>query len=95
MSIYLGFFTGTLIGIGTRFRHADIFGSRIVVVIALLPMLADVIAGILGIYDSNVLRIATGGWFGLIIAWSILPPSLSGVTVLLNKTRLFPGGSNP
>ena len=79
-AIYIGFLGGTLAY--PFFRDPPIPG-RAFIAVALLPMLLSVGAGMLGVNDGgNAGRVVTGGWFGLLIPFLLIPGAIEGVAQL-------------
>jgi uncharacterized membrane protein len=65
--------------------------GRALVVAAAVPMVIDVAAAILGVYSGSTLwRVITGGWFGVLIPFLILPGAIEGVHQLLLQKAVPP-----
>lgn len=76
-AIYFGFLAGTLFF--PFVRTSPQVSPRIILGVALAPMLVDVGLGMSGLHViNNVSRAATGGFFGLLIPLVVLPPALEG-----------------
>jgi uncharacterized membrane protein len=83
-SIYLGFLCGVLLY--PLFRRVDdpVVPSRWFVIIAALPMLADVLSGFLGMHETTlVTRMVSGSVFGLLIPFVIIPVASEAVVQLI------------
>ncbi len=79
-AIYFGFLAGTLFYPLIRDVRRPESPSRNLLVIALAPMLLDVLLGITGISDvTTPTRLLTGGLFGLLIPFVVLPVALGAV----------------
>jgi uncharacterized membrane protein len=90
-SIYLGFFVGTLLYPVFRRIARPVMPGRALVVAAAVPMVIDVAAAILGVYSGSTLwRVITGGWFGVLIPFLILPGAIEGVHQLLLQKAVPP-----
>jgi uncharacterized membrane protein len=81
-SIYLGFFAGALLfPIVPALQRVS---PKILLVVALVPMLLDVGLGGLGLHAvTNITRSLTGAFFGMLIPMVVLPPALEGGRSLL------------
>jgi len=78
--IYFAFLLGTLLYPAVRRIDNPVMPPRWLLLVALLPMLADVIPGMIGIHDVSILtRVITGGIFGLVLPFVILPAAIEGV----------------
>ena len=90
-SIYFGFLSGVLAYPLVR-RSRIIAGSvqpgRMFLAIAVLPMLVDFALEAAGLYDSsNVIRAATGAWFGILIPFLIIPGAVEGISGLFARPK--------
>jgi uncharacterized membrane protein len=86
-AIYFAFFVGTLLYPAVRRIDNPVMPPRWLLVVAMLPMLADVIPGMIGIHEVSILtRVITGGTFGLILPFVILPGAIEGVCQLLSSS---------
>ena len=86
-SIYFGFFLGTLAYplIGTLRR--PVLPGRIFLAAAAFPMLLDVASGVFGLYDvTNVSRAVTGGWFGLLAPFLVIPGATQAVDQIVHPS---------
>ena len=80
-SIYLAFLLGTLVY--PTFSHS-LRPSRLLLAIAVSPMLLDVVTGMLGVHNvTNLTRAMTGAFFGAIIPFVIIPTAIEAVEQLL------------
>jgi uncharacterized membrane protein len=78
--IYFAFLLGTLLYPAVRRIDNPVMPPRWLLLVALLPMLADVIPGMIGIHEVSILtRVITGGIFGLVLPFVILPAAIEGV----------------
>jgi hypothetical protein len=65
--------------------------GRALVVAAAAPMVIDVAGAMLGVYTGSTFwRVVTGGWFGVLIPFLILPGAIEGVQQVLFKTVVPP-----
>ena len=79
-AIYAGFLAGVIIYPLFRPVREPHPPSRTMLVIALLPMIVDVVMGFAGLHDSSIgTRLVTGAFFGLLIPYVILPVFLGAV----------------
>jgi uncharacterized membrane protein len=86
-SIYFGFFAGALAYPFFLNVSAPVTPGRAVLFAAAIPMLLDVGFMWLGVYQgSTAFRVLTGGWFGVIVPFLIIPAAIEGVQQLLHQT---------
>ncbi len=90
-AIYFGFLAGALAYPFIR-RGANILSrmrpGRMYLVIATMPMLIDFTLEATGVCDSsNVIRAATGAWFGLLLPFLIIPGAVEGVSQLVARPK--------
>lgn len=79
-AIYFAFFLGTLLYPLVRPLRQPHAPSRGLLILALMPMLIDVAAGISGIADVTATsRLVTGAAFGFLIPFVVLPVVLGAV----------------
>ena len=82
-AIYWGFFGSLLLYPTLRTLNASTLPSRGWIIIAVGPMLLDVLLTLSGLHESTlVTRTLTGALFGLIMPFYLLPPLLEGVAQL-------------
>jgi len=87
-SIYFGFLAGTIVYPAIRRALKGRAPGRVLLLVALTPMAAEVLAEIAGISGfSNALRAATGAWFGFCITAVILPGATEGAAEILARRR--------
>jgi uncharacterized membrane protein len=85
-AVYFGFFAGVLLYPWVRQLSRPVAPGRWFVIAASLPMLLDVGAIWVGLHEgSTVLRLATGGWFGLLAPFLIIPGAIEGISQLVAK----------
>jgi uncharacterized membrane protein len=86
-SVYMAFLAGTIAYPVLRdVRHPEPAG-RVLAAIAVLPMLLDLGLGMAGMHDvTNASRAITGGWFGLLIPFLVIPGTIEGVALLLSPS---------
>jgi uncharacterized membrane protein len=85
-SIYFGFLLGTLAYPLIRDLRAPVVPGRIFLAAAAFPMLVDVASGMLGLYEvTNVSRALTGGWFGLLSPYLVIPGATEAMDGLLHR----------
>jgi uncharacterized membrane protein len=84
-SIYIAFLAGTLLYPLFYDLNSTKMPSRILLLIALAPMVFDAGAGFLGLYEVSFLtRTITGALFGLILPFFIIPAAGEGVDQLFS-----------
>lgn len=80
-AIYAGFLSGVMVYPLLRPVRAPRPPSRKMLAIALAPMALDVILGLAGLHEvSLATRLVTGGVFGLLIPFVVLPVFIGAVT---------------
>lgn len=86
MGVYVAFLVGTMIT-GFPFAMRWFAGTgRLLMIIALAPMLLDVAAGIIGLYESgNATRLLTGAWFGLFAGICIVPVAVDALADIVMR----------
>jgi len=78
-AVYFGFLLGTIMYVALGSKPSTRYSYRWLVIIASVPMLFDVAGGTLGVYSmTDFSRLFTGGWFGIIIAWCVIPLAVDG-----------------
>ncbi len=90
MAIYSGFLVGVLLYpcVGRRVRNGA--SQRAVLLLSVVPMLLDVLLDVIGIHQSTILtRCMSGGIFGLIVPYTIVPVAQEGVRELLATFHPF------
>ena len=84
-TIYFAFLIGTLLYPLLRSLKSPVLPRRYWLVVALAPMLIDVAVEMVGIHEAtNMTRALTGGLFGLIIPYFIIPAAVEAVQQLFN-----------
>ena len=79
-AIYAGFLVGLLIYPFFRPVGRPHAPSRTMLVVALVPMLIDVVLGIAGLHDATIgTRLITGAIFGLLVPYVVMPVLLGAV----------------
>jgi uncharacterized membrane protein len=79
-AIYAGFLAGVIVYPLFRPVRAPHPPSRTMLVIALSPMVLDVVLGFAGLHDATIgTRLVTGAIFGLLIPYVVLPVFLGAV----------------
>jgi uncharacterized membrane protein len=85
-AVYFGFLIGT-IGYpvaGNLLRGAR--PGRMFLVVAVAPMLFDVILEAAGFCESsNAVRAVTGAWFGILLPFLIIPGAVEGISQLFTR----------
>jgi uncharacterized membrane protein len=57
-------------------------------ILSILPVLIDFTLEAAGVYDSsNVIRAATGAWFGVMLPFLIIPGAVEGVSQLFARPK--------
>jgi uncharacterized membrane protein len=86
--VYFGFLASVLLYPLVRTVGRTVYPPRWIVALAVLPMLADVAMGWTGIHAvSLTTRLMTGGFFGLIIPFVVLPALIDAVNELVASRR--------
>jgi len=86
-AIYGAFFVGTLLYPLLRSVDKPVMPPRWLLLVALLPMLVDVLPGMIGIHDvSTATRLVTGAIFGVVLPFVILPAAIEGVGQLFTRS---------
>ena len=85
-AIYFGFLFGTIAHpLAGNLLHAGRQG-RMFLILAIAPMLLDVMLEAAGLYESsNALRAATGGWFGILLPYVVIPGAVEGISQLFSQ----------
>jgi uncharacterized membrane protein len=87
-AVYFGFLAGVLLYPIVRTVDRPVYPPRWIVALAVLPMLADVAMGWTGVHPvSGTTRLVTGGFFGLIIPFVVLPALTEAVNELVASHR--------
>ena len=90
MSIYLGFLAGAIV-IGFLPRLAP-SASRQAMIVALGPMLIDVLGAAAGMHQSSaLLRILTGAWFGLGSSVILVPLAIRAMQEFMAERSVAAG----
>jgi uncharacterized membrane protein len=86
-AIYGAFLLGTLLYPLFRSVEKPVMPPRWLLIVALAPMLADVLPGMVGIHDvSTVTRVITGTIFGAVLPFVVLPAAIEGVGQLFTRS---------
>ena len=86
-AIYGAFLLGTLLYPLLRSVEKPVMPRRWLLIVALLPMLADVLPGMIGVHEvSTATRVTTGAIFGVVLPFVILPAAIEGVGQLFNRS---------
>jgi uncharacterized membrane protein len=89
-AIYFAFLVGVLIYPLVRRLNDPQVPSRSVVFVAVLPMVFDVAAGMLGVHQvTTPTRITTGALFGFAITFVILPAAIEAVHQIVSASRII------
>jgi len=85
-SIYGSFFLSVLVFAVTQRFSARSMPNRLWIMLAILPMIVDVLLTFTGIHVSTMLtRVVTGALFGSILPFYVVPPLLEGIAQLRNQ----------
>ena len=85
-SIYGSFFLSLLVFAVTERLSARSLPNRLWIMLAILPMVVDVLLTFTGIHVSTMLtRVVTGALFGSILPFFVVPPLLEGIAQLRNQ----------
>jgi uncharacterized membrane protein len=89
-AIYFGFLLGTLLQ--PRFRIIGRLSDAAAWAIAAGPMALDVLLDAVGLHASTLTtRLVSGGMFGILAAFLLLPHLIEGMTQLFHATTLTKG----
>ena len=87
-SVYFGFLAGVLLYPFLRRVDRILYPPRWIVALAVLPMLLDVLAGWTGLHAvSGTTRLFSGGFFGLVTPFVVLPALIEAVNELVASRR--------
>jgi uncharacterized membrane protein len=90
-SIYFAFLAGTLLYPLIYDLRRPTLPPRVLMVVALVPMVFDAGAGFLGLYeDTFLIRTVTGALFGLVLPLFVVPAAIEGASQLFG-TQLQKG----
>jgi uncharacterized membrane protein len=79
-AIYFAFLAGMVVYPLMRPLRVACSPSRTTLALALVPMLIDVVLGMLGVSESTMItRLVTGAWFGLMLPFVVLPVYLGAI----------------
>ena len=94
LAIYYGFLIGATVIFLLPGRVSPPRRLRLVATVALLPMLIDVVAGMVGIWvPTTATRLMTGGWFGFLGSLFLIPIAIDALREILNRgVREIPHG---
>ena len=88
-SVYMGFLAGTIAYPVLRDIRRPQPAGRVLAAVAVLPMLLDLGFGMTGMHEvTNMSRAVTGGWFGLLIPFVVIPGTIEGVELLLSPSSV-------
>jgi len=88
MGVYLAFLAGALVAGHPLAAGMSARIGRELMILALVPMLADVLAGHIGLYEPGVVtRVMTGSWFGFLAAVSLVPVAVGAASELIRWPR--------
>jgi len=90
-AIYVAFFAGTLLYPVIRKVESPVMPPRWVLVVALVPVVLDVLAGILGVHAVTLTtRLWSGALFGLVAPFVIIPAAIEGIVQLVSRSHRTP-----
>ncbi len=92
-AIYFGFLLGVLVYPIMRNVSSTRLPSRVLMIGAAVPMLVDVVAGLAGVHTVTITtRLITGGMFGVVLPFFILPACVGAVQEIIQVKRqtIFP-----
>ena len=87
-AVYFGFLAGTVAYpvAGNLLRGPG--RGKMFLVVALAPMVLDVMLEAAGLYESsNAVRAATGAWFGILLPLLIIPGAVEGISQLFAQNN--------
>ncbi len=83
-AIYLGFLLGAVVYPFFRSIDRPVTPPRWLVILAVLPMVLDVLPGMVGLHTVTLTsRVVTGGIFGIILPFVVLPVAIEGIVQIL------------
>jgi uncharacterized membrane protein len=89
-AIYFGFLSGTIAYPFARDLLRPARPGRMFLLVAVAPMLLDVVLEVAGIHvSSNAMRAVTGAWFGTLLPFLVIPGAVEGVSQLLTKPNSY------
>jgi uncharacterized membrane protein len=89
-AIYFGFLSGTIAYPFARDLLRGARPGRMFLLVAVAPMLLDVVLEVAGIHvSSNAMRAVTGAWFGTLLPFLVIPGAVEGVSQLLTKPNSY------
>jgi len=87
-TIYFAFLAGTLLYPIVRKLDRPVMPSRLILLAAALPMLVDAFPVGTGLYEvTHLTRMVTGGIFGLVLPFYILPAAIEAVQQIFGTPR--------
>jgi uncharacterized membrane protein len=88
-AIYFSFLAGVLAYPAFRRLREPRVPSRAIVIGAVVPMVVDVVSGMIGVHDvSTATRLFTGALFGSVIAFVVLPVAIEAVDQILSPSPI-------
>jgi uncharacterized membrane protein len=85
-AIYFAFLLGAILYPFARKLLPEKKPGILFLILAMAPMLVDVVLEAFGIDESsNALRAVTGAWFGLLIPFLIIPGAIEGIEQILAR----------
>jgi uncharacterized membrane protein len=89
-AIYFGFLFGTILYLPMRSFGVLITERRVLLIVSILPLLADVVLDVLGVHASTgATRLMTGSLFGAVVPFYIIPAAQEATQELLAASRFF------
>jgi uncharacterized membrane protein len=89
-SIYFAFLLGVIAYPLIRRWRFPVAASRFVVMVAVLPMVVDVAADLLGVHEvTTSTRIITGSLFGFAITFVVLPAAIEAVWQIVSSSHII------
>jgi uncharacterized membrane protein len=89
-AIYFGFLFGTILFVPLRLFSVAVSERRVLLIISILPLLADVVLDVLGVHASTgATRLITGLLFGVVVPFYIIPAAQEAAQELLAASRFF------
>lgn len=82
-AIYFAFLVATLLYPLVRDVRRPVIPPRWILVLALLPMVLDAVAGMAGLHDITITaRLLTGAIFGFVVPFFVIPVAIEGIVQL-------------
>ena len=85
-AVYFGFLFGTIAYPFARNLLRGARPGRMFIVVAVAPMVLDVILEATGVHEStNAVSAVTGEWFGVLLPFRLIPGAVEGISLLFTQ----------